>query len=88
MMNNLRWFSEADLNHNLKRLKHLEADFLGPEVKSLIPSMRKSRKLIGLINVVGDIGHHLFGLATDDEADALKSEVDQAMKSVNTTRNI
>ena len=34
------------------------------------------------INVVGDIGHQLFGLATDDEVDALKSEVDQAMKTV------
>ena len=44
--------------------------------------MRKSRKLLGLINVLGDVGHQLFGLATDDEVDALKSEVDQAMKTV------
>ena len=79
--NTLRWFSEADLNHTLEGLKRLKADFLSPEVKSLIPSMRKSRKLLGL-NVVGDIGHQLFGLATDDEVDALKFEVDQAMKSV------
>ena len=33
--------------------------------------------------MIGDIGHQLFGLATDEEVDALKSEVDQAMKSVN-----
>ena len=43
-------FSEADLNHTLERLKLLEADFLDPEVKSLIPSKRKSQKLLGLIN--------------------------------------
>ena len=79
----LRWFSEADLNHTLERLNRLGADFLGPEVKSLIPSMRKSRKLLGLIIVVGDLGHQLVGLATDDLVDALKFEVDQAMKSVN-----
>ena len=54
------FFSEADLNHTLERLKRLEADFLDPEVKSLIPSMRKSRKLLGLINVIGDIGHELL----------------------------
>ena len=45
--------------------------------------MRKSQKLLGLINVIGDIGHQHFGLATDDEVDMLKSEEDQAMKSVN-----
>ncbi len=79
-----KFLTPGDMNYTLNKLIKLDSGHDGPRLilDADMPATLSGRRLLGLLNVVGSIGHSLFGLATDDQVRSLSDELKVAERGV------